>query len=148
MKNGLSTLADETRRAIGRSGHDVTDILWIGGTGRDDAENLLGSEVPNVIPMGEGGVLIDADEFWAVADKTVYDDGYGVTEIPLDIVIMFSDGTWLERREYDGSEWWAWRSISKPVKQMKLATLKDRSGNGGAYSIESLQRMGRVDGAE
>lgn len=34
-----------------------------------------------------------------------YDNGYGSQEI--DGQVMLCDGTWLERREYDGSEWWA-----------------------------------------
>lgn len=33
-----------------------------------------------------------------------YDDGYGSQE--LFGVVWFKDGTWLERNEYDGSEWW------------------------------------------
>ena len=33
-----------------------------------------------------------------------YDNGYGVQE--LDGVIWYTDGTWSERGEYDGSEWW------------------------------------------
>lgn len=33
-----------------------------------------------------------------------YDNGYGSQE--LDGVIAYKDGTWRERREYDGSEWW------------------------------------------
>jgi len=33
-----------------------------------------------------------------------YDDGYGTQE--LDGTVWFEDGSWLERGEYDGSEWW------------------------------------------
>ena len=33
-----------------------------------------------------------------------YDDGYGTQEV--EGTIMFKDGTWMERREYDGAEWW------------------------------------------
>jgi len=33
-----------------------------------------------------------------------YDDGYGSQE--LEGIVLFKDGTWLEREEYDGSEWW------------------------------------------
>ena len=33
-----------------------------------------------------------------------YDDGYGWQE--LYGVVLFSDNTWLSRRECDGSEWW------------------------------------------
>lgn len=37
-----------------------------------------------------------------------YDDGYGSQEIFG--FIVFKDGTWLERDEYDGSEWWDFKS--------------------------------------
>lgn len=33
-----------------------------------------------------------------------YDNGFGSQK--LFGVVVFKDGTWLERREYDGSEWW------------------------------------------
>ncbi len=33
-----------------------------------------------------------------------YDDGYGSQQ--LDGVIWFKDGSWGDRGEYDGSEWW------------------------------------------
>lgn len=37
-----------------------------------------------------------------------YDDGYGRQE--LFGTIWYTDGTWSERGEYDGSEWWEHRS--------------------------------------
>jgi hypothetical protein len=36
-----------------------------------------------------------------------YNDGYGSQE--LDGTIWFSDGTWSEREEYDGSEYWEYK---------------------------------------
>lgn len=38
-----------------------------------------------------------------------YDNGYGGQE--LFGYIVFTDGTWLERAEYDGSEWWTYKQI-------------------------------------
>lgn len=38
-----------------------------------------------------------------------YDNGYGGQE--LFGTIVFKDGTWLERGEYDGSEWWEHRKF-------------------------------------
>lgn len=35
-----------------------------------------------------------------------YDDGYGSQEIAADLVVAFTDGGFLRREEYDGSEWW------------------------------------------
>ena len=40
-----------------------------------------------------------------------YDDGYGSQE--LEGIVLFDDGTWLEREEYDGSEWW--RFLATPT---------------------------------
>jgi len=36
-----------------------------------------------------------------------YDNGFGIQE--LTGTMWYSDGTWSERGEYDGSEWWAHR---------------------------------------
>lgn len=40
----------------------------------------------------------------------IYDAGYGSQELFGEV--MFTDGTWLERDEYDGSE--NWRLVEKP----------------------------------
>ena len=36
-----------------------------------------------------------------------YDDGFGCQEITG--VILYTNGTWSERGEYDGSEWWEYK---------------------------------------
>jgi hypothetical protein len=36
-----------------------------------------------------------------------YDAGYGSQQ--LDGLVLFNDNTWLERHEYDGSEWWEYK---------------------------------------
>ena len=38
-----------------------------------------------------------------------YDDGYGCQE--LEGVVVYTDGTWSERGEYDGSEWWEHKTM-------------------------------------
>ena len=45
----------------------------------------------------------DYDNFIKKLDVE-YDDGYGTQE--LDGIIWLTDGTWMDRGEYDGSEWW------------------------------------------
>ena len=40
-----------------------------------------------------------------------YDEGYGSQR--LFGTIVFKDGTWLERHEYDGSEWWEYKKLPK-----------------------------------
>ena len=39
-----------------------------------------------------------------------YDDGYGIEEINTDLILVGKD-FWLERHEYDGSEWWEYKSM-------------------------------------
>ncbi len=39
-----------------------------------------------------------------------YDDGYGSEEIPGDLIVA-GDDWWLERAEYDGSEWWEFKAV-------------------------------------
>lgn len=45
-----------------------------------------------------------------------YDDGYGTQK--LHGIVWFKDGTWAERREYDGSEWWEERSLPDIPKEL------------------------------
>lgn len=45
-----------------------------------------------------------------------YNDGYGTQE--LDGYIWYTDGTWSERYEYDGNEWWEYKKC--PSFQDKL----------------------------
>ena len=39
-----------------------------------------------------------------------YNDGYGLEEINTDLILVGKD-FWLERHEYDGSEWWEYKSM-------------------------------------
>ena len=44
-----------------------------------------------------------------------YDSGYGTQELFGNI--WYSDGTWSEREEYDGSEWWSHKHSPKIPKE-------------------------------
>lgn len=56
------------------------------------------------------------DEFVAAANFE-YDNGYGGTEIDVSLRVVGTDW-WLERGEYDGSEWWEFKTLpTKPEKQ-------------------------------
>lgn len=50
-----------------------------------------------------------------------YDEGFGIEEVPLSLKVVGKD-FWLERREYDGSEWWSFQTM--PTKPDKLTNLK------------------------
>jgi hypothetical protein len=48
-------------------------------------------------------------EFFLAAIDYEYDCGYGCQELAG--IIWYTDGTWSERAEYDGSEWWEYREV-------------------------------------
>lgn len=71
------------------------------------------------------------DEFTFLADVD-YDDGYGAQMVASDLVVVFRDGSWLSRRENDGSEWWKHNAYpiktdSKPIT--KLVSLTNERGD-------------------
>lgn len=51
------------------------------------------------------GIAISVDKFIELANVLYY-DGYGAQEVASDLVLIMNDGSWYERAEYDGSEWW------------------------------------------
>lgn len=104
-------LLGETKDAISRSGHSTDDVRFVGSR---DGE--LG------IPWSQAEPVLDID----------YDDGYGSQEIAADLVVAFTDGGFLRREEYDGSEWWEYEppfrgpETQKPFKLVKLTSYRTR----------------------
>jgi len=60
---------------------------------------------------------ITFEKFKEISDFE-YDSGFGGAEIP-DINVVGKDW-WLERGEYDGSEWWEFKTIPKKPKNRNL----------------------------
>ena len=58
------------------------------------------------VEFDEEGPVATWEAFAKAARGLFYDNGYGSQEVLPSLRIAFKDGTWLERREYDGSEWW------------------------------------------
>lgn len=82
----MANLLEDTLASMNMHGKTVDDIAWIGSKHME-------------IPI---------DKFMKLADKW-YDGGFGAQEVATDLVVVFNDGTWLERHEYDGSEWWEYK---------------------------------------
>lgn len=62
------------------------------------------------------------NDFIKLAAKIKYDSGYGGNEIRGSLVIVGKDW-WLERGEYDGSEWWEFKRLpTKPTEYVPLRT--------------------------
>lgn len=86
----MAELIQETKDFIAALGYTKDDIQWIGGQ-------------DFVVPL---------DCFWNAAPQ-FYDAGYGWAEVAEDFKIVFKDGSWMERAEYDGSEWWNYKCCPK-----------------------------------
>ena len=68
-----------------------------------------------------------------------YDSGFGGQLIAKDLLIVGKD-FWLERHEYDGSEWWEYKSMPKqPEKYIKPKTIMNKDN---WATLEEMNRPG------
>jgi hypothetical protein len=99
----MVNLLEETTDAITRSGHAITDVVFIGSA--------------------TSGHQCDWDRFVELAD-IAYDNGFGSSSVATDLIIAFSDGAKMWRGEYDGSEWWEFSSpFCQPDESLDIAQL-------------------------
>lgn len=61
---------------------------------------------------------ITKENFEKVAKKSKYYSGFGAAKVAEDLVIV-GDDWWLERHEYDGSEWWEYKETPKQINEVK-----------------------------
>lgn len=66
---------------------------------------------------------ISVNDFIELAN-TKYDSGYGSPKVAEDLIVG-GNGWWLERHEYDGSEWWEYKSCKEilPITAHKITAL-------------------------
>jgi len=91
----IRNLKEETITVLRRHNKEIKDIKWIGCS-------LF---------------KIPINEFFKLANKT-YDSGYGGAEVAEDLLIIGEDW-WLERHEYDGSEWWEYKTLPVEPKYIQ-----------------------------
>lgn len=103
----MTNLLEETIDDLKSNGKTPDDVVWVG-----DADNYS-----------------DWDNFAKVADFK-YDSGFGDNEISKNLLVVGKDW-WLKRHEYDGSEWWEFKSlpVSKNKKEIISVTNKDYEDN-------------------
>ena len=85
----MANLLEETKEILEQHSKTFDDILFVG----DDFTHTK----------------MTAKEFLEHANFE-YNDGYGIEEINTDLILVGKD-FWLERHEYDGSEWWEYKSM-------------------------------------
>ena len=85
----MANLLKETKEILERHSKTFDDILFVGD--KSDHSKMT------------------VKEFLEHANFE-YVDGYGLEEINTDLILVGKD-FWLERHEYDGSEWWEYKSM-------------------------------------
>lgn len=96
----MRNLYKETNDVLERFDKTMDDVIWIG--------------------LGE--YEIEKSNFIEVAKSTIYDGGFGIQEIPNDLIVVGQD-FWLERHEYDGAEWWEFKQ--QPIKPKLVKEIHD-----------------------
>lgn len=91
----MINLLEETKRVLEDYGHTLSDIVWVGCK----------------------DYCIGINQFIELAN-VVYDNGYGGEEVATDLLVVGTDW-WLERHEYDGSEWWEYKSLPQMPQKVK-----------------------------
>jgi len=94
----MVNLLEETLEILKEIGKKPEDINWIGSE--------------------DGEYVCSWKEFIKLANKE-YDNGYGAQQVARDLVIVFKDGLWLERAEYDGNEWWEYKKTPQKKNNPK-----------------------------
>ena len=98
----MANLLKETLDILKENNKRLSDILWFGTDKFSIDGDLL--------------LLFDAE----------YDDGYSCNEVDLSLKVVGYDW-WLERTEYDGSEWWEFKTMpTEPNKSQALISLQEK----------------------
>ena len=61
---------------------------------------------------------ITKENFERLAKQANYHSGFGAACVPTDLTIV-GKGWWLERGEYDGSEWWDFKETPKQINEVR-----------------------------
>jgi hypothetical protein len=87
---------------------------------------------------------------WADFEKVAnveYDSGYGGQEVAEDLLIV-GNGFWLERHEYDGSEWWEYKTAPvQPTEKMELKALTVGQASDASCGWENLLALNNIKSA-
>lgn len=114
----MINLKIETLEVLEGHGYTVNDIEWVGSDAYE----------------------ISQDYFWELADRE-YDNGYGSEEVCTDLIIGMKDGSWFERGNYDGAEWWKHKiPVRRPnmyLAEPKTLFVEDGKYFLGEYNVQS-----------
>ena len=106
-------LLEETIECLNDNGKCGADVLWVGRSYVDYKNHLR-----PIIKYKSSW-----DDFCLKANFE-YDDGYGSVEIARDLIVVGKD-FWLERHDYDGSEWWEFKTMPVEPEEVRELEVKD-----------------------
>lgn len=100
-------LLKETTENLSRYSLTPTDVRWVGG------------ERSNWDDRSKAEFCGSWEQFAALADFD-YDAGFGSEEVNSHLHVV-GDDWWLERHEYDGSEWWEFKRLPvRPAEPVEM----------------------------
>lgn len=114
----MQNLLEETKRVLAENNQTLQDIVSVQGK----------------------GIAISIDRFIKLAN-VLYDDGYGAQEVAADLVLIMNDGSWYERSEYDGSEWWARRKCPDIITLKSDDAIKRLVCTSYSYGEDGLEAI-------
>lgn len=79
-----------------------------------------GKTIKDIVAVQGSDFGIRVDDFIRLAD-TLYDNGFGSQKVAEDLVVI-GNGFWLERHEYDGSEWWEYKECPAILENIMEVT--------------------------
>lgn len=93
-------LLSETKKVLSENGKLPKDVRWVG-------------TIHTIITWGNFAKVSDVE----------YNAGFGAPQVAQDLLIV-GDGWWMERHEYDGSEWWEFKKIpDMPLTEVVVKTV-------------------------
>lgn len=100
-----------------------------------------GKTISDIIAVQGDSVGMSVETFIRLSDVE-YDSGYGAPKVAEDLVVIGEDW-WLERHEYDGSEWWEYKEIPKkmPISDKVYALVIKQSEEDICCGWETLNRL-------
>ena len=126
----MSNLKEETLKVLHNNGKRKEDVKYVCG---EDFQ-------------------ISLEQFWELSD-TEYDSSYGAPEIATDLMLI-GDDFFMERDEYDGSEWWYFRTmpVTTRLPTREITALSVRQYNAickpkyGKIGWETLSELNEEEG--
>jgi hypothetical protein len=105
----MKNLLTETLETLEANNKTVRDVIWVGTV----------------------YAWTTWDNFEAIADIE-YDEGFGSSEVAEDLLVV-GENWWLERHDYDGSEWWEYKELPTQCKnciELKAVTISQAEALG------------------